>query len=193
MRTISYAMMLGAASLALAGCGKKDDAPAATDSNLAIADNQIAAAGNAAAPAFSPGQAFANAAAASDAFEIATSQLALANSSSAAVKKFAQHMIDAHSRSTAKLKTAAAGATPAIVPDPALTLEQQAALDAMKGKSGAEFDQAYVAAQTDGHQKTLDALRGYATSGDSPALKAFAAEIAPTVAAHLNLAKSLKP
>jgi putative membrane protein len=193
MRTISFAMMLGAASLALGGCGKKDEGPTAADSNIALSDNGAAAAGNAAATALSPGQAFANAAAASDAFEIATSQLALTSSSSAAVKKFAQHMIDAHTQSTAKLKAAAAGATPAIMPDPALTAEQQATLDGMKGKTGADFDQAYVAAQRDGHQKTLDAVRSYSQSGDVPALKAFATAAAPTVAAHLNLAKSLKP
>nr|WP_237243577.1 DUF4142 domain-containing protein [Sphingomonas sp. LK11] len=38
----------------------------------------------------------------------------------------------------------------------------------------------------------MDALRGYATTGDVPALKSFASELVPTVTAHLNMAKGLK-
>jgi predicted outer membrane protein len=64
----------------------------------------------------SPGQAIANAAAASDAFEIATSQLAATNDASAAVKAFATKMITAHAESTAKLKTVAAAASPVLTP-----------------------------------------------------------------------------
>ena len=48
-------------------------------------------------------QSFANIAAASDAFEIETSRLALANGASAAVKSYANKMIEAHTASTAKL------------------------------------------------------------------------------------------
>jgi putative membrane protein len=195
MRTTNFVMMFGAAALALGGCGKKDEGATASGNNVAFSEGNVVspATGNETATADLPGQDFANAAAASDAFEIASSKLALASSSSPAVKKFAQRMIDAHTQSTAKLKSAAAGASPAITPDPALAPDQQAALDGMKGKTGGAFDQAYIAAQRDGHQKTLDALRGYATSGDVPALQAFAKATSPIVAAHLNMANSLKP
>ncbi|MEP7007177.1 MAG: DUF4142 domain-containing protein, partial [Sphingomonas bacterium] len=43
------------------------------------------------------------------------------------------------------------------------------------------------------HQATLDALKSYSTGGDVPALKTFATGLIPTVTAHLNMAKSLKP
>ncbi|CAN5323894.1 hypothetical protein BH10PSE12_BH10PSE12_01620 [soil metagenome] len=184
-RTIAFAM---ATTLALAGCGKKDTAETG---NLASV-NAMNAASTAPVVALSAGQTFANAAAASDAFEVASSTLALTASSSASVKKFAQMMIDAHTKSTAKLKTAAAAASPAVVPDPSLNPDQQTKLDALKAATGSAFDQAYAADQVAGHQQTLDALKAYAAAGDVATLKSFATELVPTVTAHLNMAKGLK-
>lgn len=172
------------------GCSKNDTSTAVAVNNSAMApvDEPTMS-----APTASAGQTFANAAAASDAFEIETSRLALANANSTAIKTFAQKMVDGHTASTEKLKAAASSGTPAITPDPTLTAEQRAQVDGMKVLKGAAFDQAYVTAQRDGHQKTLDTLKAYAASGDVPALKSFAAGLVPTVTAHLNMAKSLKP
>ena len=100
-------------------------------------------------------------------------------------------MISAHAASTAKLKSTAAGMSPAVTPDDTLSAEQQATLDGLKGKTGADFDTAYAAAQVDAHQKTLDALKGYSAGGDNPTLKTFADRLIPTVTAHLNMAKGL--
>lgn len=180
---------LSAAALALTACGKKDDA-VVTDGNMGVAMTDPGNAAIATTPAPSGGQAFANAAAASDAFEIATSRLALTSATSSGVKAFAQKMIDAHTDSTAKLKTAAASAS--ITPDSTLTAEQQAKLDGLKAMTGKAFDAAYIEGQTAGHQATLDALRAYSATGDVPALKAFATTLTPIVAAHLNMVKSMK-
>lgn len=202
MRHIPLAL-LSAATLALGACGHKSDESASTnsgDATVAANLDETAAgganvgAGNAAgntATAASGGQAFANAAAASDAFEIASSQLAKSSAKAPAVKTFASHMIEAHTASTASLKTAAASAKPAITPDPALTADQQQQLDALKGKTGADFDKAYADAQVAAHQKTLDTLKSYSASGDVPQLKALATKMIPTVTAHLNAAKGL--
>lgn len=181
-------ILASTALLALAGCGGGTDT---TQVNATTTTNASDA--TLAAPAAPSGaQSFANAAAASDAFEIETSKLALSNGASPAVKAFAQKMIDAHTASTAKLKTAAGGAAPAITPVPVLDAEQQQKLDALKALNGAAFDQAYAAGQAAGHQKTLDLLKGYAATGDSAPLKAFATGLIPTVTAHLNMAKGLK-
>lgn len=178
-----------AAAIALAGCGQKQAETTTVENTTTTSTVNDSAP---VAPVASGGQAFANTAAASDAFEIESSKLALATTNSASVKKFAQMMVDAHTASTADLKTAAAAASPQITPDPTLTADQTAKLSAMKGLTGTAFDQAYIAAQTAGHQQTLDALRAYGASGDVPALKTFATNLAPKVAAHLNMAKSLK-
>ncbi len=184
--------VLSASALALAACGPKTETSTTTnitsETSASTIDNTALA-----APVLSPGQTFANAAASSDAFEIAESQLALTTSKSAAIKSFAQKMIDAHTASTAKLKAAAASATPAITPDPILTAEQQQKLDALKAKTGADFDTGYAADQVAAHQATLDALKSYSATGDVPELKTFATGLVPTVTAHLNMAKGLKP
>lgn len=193
--TIKNMMLLSAAAVSLAACGSKTE-PA--DNSFAVNDTVVTDApanggAMAPAPAASGAQAFANAAAASDNFEIESSKAALATSKSAAVKKFAQAMIDAHTGSTAKLKTAAAAAKPAVTPDPTLNPDQEAQLTALKAKTGADFDTAYIAAQTAGHETTLSKLKDYAATGDDASLKAFAQGLVPTVTAHLNMAKGLKP
>lgn len=172
------------AALSLSGCGKKEDpaAQATTSAEGMTADSPAVV---------SPGQAFANSAAASDAFEIGTSRLAAGKAQSAKVKTFAEQMIKAHTGSTVKLQTAAAAASPPITPAAELTPAQRQTLDALSAKSGGEFDTAYAKAQVDAHQMTLDALKAYSATGDVPSLKAFATELVPTVAAHLNMAKGL--
>jgi len=187
--------LVSVAALSLAACGKKaDDTTAADNGSAATAPyvNANGASDVATAPV-SGGQAFVNMAAASDAFEIETSKLAAINGASAAVKKFAAQMIAAHEGSTAKLKALTATLSPALTPDPMLNAEQQQKLADLKNKQGADFDAAYAADQVAGHQQTLDTLKGYAATGDVPQLKTFASGLAPTVAAHLNMAKSLKP
>ena len=189
-------MFLSAAVLVTAACSKHDNANTmaandmATDANMMADNGMMANEAVAASPLTAQG--FVNAAAASDKFEIESSKLAASQASSAAVKSFATKMISAHTASTAKLKTTIAGMSPAVTPDDTLSADQQAKLDSLKGLKGAEFDSAYAAAQTEAHQKTLDALNAYSASGDNATLKTFAAGMVPTVTAHFNLAKGLK-
>ena len=192
MRYTIIALLSGSA-LALSACGGSKTETSTTTNSVITEGDSLTVDNNSVAAVLSPGQAFANAAASSDAFEIAESQLAQTTSKSAAIKSFAQKMIDAHTGSTTKLKAAAASATPAITPDPTLTAEQQQKLDALKAKTGADFDTAYAADQVAAHQATLDALKTYSASGDVPELKTFATGLVPTVTAHLNMAKGLKP
>ncbi|MBN2970485.1 DUF4142 domain-containing protein [Roseomonas aeriglobus] len=182
------------AALSLGACGRSDDTTTTTNTTMSgdMATSNATTDMGAATPAASAGQTFANTAAASDAFEIESSRLAEKNAGSAAVKAFAAKMIDAHTESTAKLKAAAASASPAITPDPTLTADQQAQLAAMRNATGAAFDRLYIDAQKAAHTATLDTLKSYAASGDVPSLKAFAAELSPKVAAHLNMANGLK-
>lgn len=187
---------LGVSALALAACGQKTETSttANTTTTTRVADEQATVANEqVTAPLPSADQSFANAAASSDAFEIAISNLAATQAQSMAIKKFATAMVTAHTESTAKLKSAASAATPALTPDPTLSADQQTKLDALKSLTGADFDKSYASAQVDAHQATLDALKTYAANGDVPQLKDFAAKLVPTVTAHLNMAKALKP
>lgn len=190
--TFRHTIITSVAVLALAACGRGNDTASTNTMATTPTVDGTSVAGTAPAAATSGAQGFANVAAASDAFEIETSRLALTNGASAGVKAYANKMIEAHTASTAKLKTAASSVTPAITPDPALNAEQQQKLDQLKALNGTAFDQAYKAEQAAGHQQTLDALRAYAATGDAPQLKAFASEMVPIVTAHLNMAKAIK-
>ncbi|MBB3473868.1 putative membrane protein [Sphingomonas sp. BK345] len=193
MMSLRTTILAATAVLALGACSRGNDttqAGAANGSDLG-ATGMATATPTAAAPA-AAGQSFANTAAASDAFEIETSRLALTNASSPAVKRFAKAMIDAHEASTAKLKTVTAGLSPAIQPVATLSAEQQQTVESLRAAKGSAFDSAYAAAQSAAHQQTLDVLKAYAASGDVPALKTFAQDLVPTVTAHLNMAKGLK-
>jgi putative membrane protein len=186
-------------ALLLAACGSNEAAPtetaavdnAAAGDTMAMDTNVADTNSSAAAAVPVTGQDFANTAAASDAFEIETSKLVQSKGSSADVKKFAAEMIKAHTDSTAKVKAAAAKATPAITPVPTLTAEQQSKLDALSKLSGADLDKQYAADQVAAHEKTLAAMQAYAESGDVPSLKTAAGEIAPVVQGHLDMAKAL--
>ena len=183
-------ILLSATALGLAGCGPKTET-ANADANAAANEANLAIE-NVAATAPLTAQGFANTLAASDRFEIETSRLAATASQSAATKAFAAQMVTAHTASSAKLKTAAAGLTPPVTPVDTLTAQQQRLLDELKAKTGPDFDGAYAAVQVNAHQAALDALNAYAGSGDNAALKDLAKGMVPTVAAHLNMARGLK-
>ena len=137
-------------------------------------------------------QQFADLAAKSDAFEIAAAKLARTNCASASVKAFAARMIAAHTDSTAKIKQAAAAASPAITPDPALAgTDYPTRLAELEKLKGADFDKAYVAGQVDAHNQALSLMQLYADKGDAPSLKAAAAAIVPAVKEHLVMVRAL--
>lgn len=189
-------------ALALTACGGNvttanntmvTETDMSTANDTMMADNSgdamgsQASAGNAMAAAPMTAQDFANTAAASDAYEIASSKLAQDKSSDAGLKKFAAQMIKDHTDSTAKLKTAAG----AIKPDPAMNAEQKANIAALEAAAGAAFDTAYKSQQVAAHGKTLAAMTGYAAGGDNADLKAFAAATAPVVQGHLTMVQGM--
>jgi putative membrane protein len=191
MKVLVLAMVSSA--FCLSACNRSDMSETTSNEDVTITDNGMdngAMAATAALPTTAPE--FVNAAAASDKFEIESSRLAQASGSSAPVKSFAQHMISAHTASTAKLNATIAGMSPPLVPNETLNADQQALMASLMGKSGAELDVAYAAAQVTAHQKTLAMLNAYANGGDNPKLVGLAKGMIPTVTAHLNSAKGLK-
>jgi len=197
---MKYHLLLGLApALALAACGGNETAT----TNTAMADNMSGmdmpadanaadnAAGDAMATAVSPAQKFANDVGASDWFEIEAGKLAQEKAHDQKFKDFGKMMVEHHTASTDKLKTAGAKATPAITPNPALNAEQEANLAALRSADGAAFDTAYKAQQVAAHEKALTAVKAYAASGDVPELKKFAADAEKVVQAHLTKIKSL--
>lgn len=177
--------MTATAVLALAACNQKPaEQPADTN-----ADNVPAQ--EVATPAALPAQDFANRLAASDAFEVESSRLAVERAPTPSIKAFAQKMIDAHTASTDRLKKDSASLGPAITPDPAPSAEQKQKLDALRSLTGTAFEQAYMADQVAAHEAALGVVRSYAENGSEPVLKRFAADAVKMVSDHLDEARGL--
>lgn len=185
---IMTAMTAIAASLALAACDQS--AVNRTTDGRADGPPIPVAPPEEAVPPLSA-QAFANTLAAGDAFEIATSRLAVDRAPTPSIKAFAQKMVDTHTASTDRLKKDAGTLTPAIKPDPALTAEQQKKLDALKALTGTAFEQGYIADQVAAHETALGIVRTYAENGDVPELKRFAVDAVQMVSEHLAEARRL--
>lgn len=180
-----HLLLAGAIALSLAACNRNaDDAVAPPDANPAATIPTPA--NEAAAPDY-----IAKAADA-DMLEIETSKIALTRASSAEVKKFAQMMVDAHTKSTADLKAALAASGLAITPPAMLPDDMKKKVDDLNAVDMAGFDRAYMDMQVDAHQSALDLHTRYAQDGDNAQLKAAAAAIAPVVQEHYTHATTLR-
>ena len=179
------------AALSLAACGQKTETKgAATPAEQAATPDANPAAtvvtpsNEAAAPDFVAK------AGASDMFEVDAAKLAQTKAKNPGVKKFADEMVTAHTKSTADLKKAIADSGQTLALPTALPKDLQDKLSDL-GKAE-NFDKAYMDNQVDAHQAALDVLQRYAQDGDVAQIKAFAAATAPAVQQHHDHAKAIR-
>jgi putative membrane protein len=135
-------------------------------------------------------EAFALKAANSNEFEIQSSQLALQKSHNDEIRKFAQRMIDDHTKLADEAKATLQQAN-LQEPPAELDREHQVLLNKLKNENGAAFDRTYVRDQRTGHQQAVLLLEGYAKSGDNAPLKQLASKALPIVKEHLKLVEGL--
>lgn len=169
-------LIASAASLALAAC--------ATGGDMA---DPVAAAGD-----MTPNQrsAYVEMAAASDLYEIRSSQLAAARAQNPEVRAFAQMLIEHHTATTQQLTAAASAAgTP---PSPNLMPMQAEMIAQLQGANGAAFDRVFTRQQVQAHQMALALHSNYASNGDTASLRSTAAAAAPIVRQHLERARTLR-
>jgi putative membrane protein len=134
---------------------------------------------------------FVQMAAMSDMFEIQSSQAALKNSKDADLRKFAQMMIDDHTKMSAELKAAVQAGNVSVQFPTALTGEKAQMLQQLSGVSGEKFDAMYWKAQVQAHQEALQLAQTYAKSGDNAALRQHAQKGAPMIEQHLKMAQKM--
>lgn len=188
----SAAAVLAMSLAACSGEGNEKRAPDQTAEPVnAVQDAASAVTGAGAATLASLNTSdFVAAAAMSDMYEIESSRMAVGRSQNAEVKKYAQMMIDMHTKTSAELKAAAQGVEDAIIPT-ALDERRKGLLDNLRGSSPADFDDKYLDQQTVAHTETLAFMEGYARGGDNEKLKAVAVKTAPIVKQHLDEATRL--
>ncbi len=129
---------------------------------------------------------FAQAAASSDAFEIQSSQLALQRTRSPAVRRFAQRMIDDHSKSTQQLTDLATAK--GITVAPSLDPNQEHMLAVLQGAQRS-FDTEYWRDQVTGHQAAVATFQSEISNGYDPDFKSFAQQTLPIIQDHLSMAQ----
>lgn len=176
--------LIAASALALAGCNMDNAGANSAGSSAAPAAM--------ADPAATPTTAmpFVAKAGASDLFEIQSSQLAVQKSQDPNVRKFAQMLIDHHTKTTQDVTAAAqaAGMTP---PPPMLEPMQQQMIATLQPLSGTAFDREYMSQQVPAHEMALALHTNYAANGDTPSLKKAASKAKPIVSQHLAQARSM--
>lgn len=129
-------------------------------------------------------------AAASDAFEIQSSQLAAAQARRPAVKRFAQEMIQDHGQTTQQLTQIAQSKN--VPPPPAQPdAEHAQMISALQGEHGGRFDRDYLRDQVSGHEMAATAYQQEISTGTDADLKAFAQQTLPIIQRHLQEARSL--
>lgn len=169
-------LIASAASVALSACATDGDmaSPAATAGDMT--PNQRSA--------------YVEMAAASDLFEIQSSQLAVSRAQNPEIRAFAQMLVEHHTATTQQLTAAATAAgTP---PSPSLMPMQAEMIGQLQGANGAAFDRMYMRQQVPAHQMALALHQNYARSGDTPSLRAVASAAVPVVSQHLDRARQLR-
>ncbi len=139
----------------------------------------------------------------SDAFEIASSKIALGQSENAKVKAFAKLMIHDHSLTTKHLLIGSgmsqADIDAKIAPGPdgkhkANNLVDQShadSLDKLGSEKGKDFDSDYMSSQVSGHKDAVSLFEDYAKSGDERSLRLWARNTLKKIKMHLAKAEAL--
>ncbi len=134
---------------------------------------------------------FIRTAAQSDMFEIRSSKLALQRSADPEVKKFARHMIAAHTKMSAEMKALVdkEGLSANLPADPGSDLNGK--LDDLQKAAPEDFDRKYLDDQKGGHEAALGMFKSYAEKGKDDEIKAAASGAVPMIQSHLDEVKAI--
>ena len=150
-------------------------------------------AANARAQAISPQTTdFIAKAAATDAFERDAGRLAETRSGVADVRAFGTMMVKEHTMTTDKLRQVLVKDHLPIPQSPSPSPDQAKMMADLTAAPKGAFDKAYAHSQVVAHQAALMVMQDYAMNGDNPDLKKLAADTAPLVQHHLDMALKLE-
>ena len=122
--------------------------------------------------------------------EVELGRLAATKAADPEVKKFAQMMVDDHSKANTELKTLAAKKNVTLPAD--LDAGKKSTMEMLRSKVGAEFDREYVEDMVEDHEKDVAAFESKAQGATDPDLKAWAAKTLPTLKKHLDAIKAIQ-
>lgn len=120
--------------------------------------------------------------------EVELGKLAQQKATSADVKKFAQMMVDDHTKANDELKALAAQKNISL--PAALSDERRKKLDNFNEKSGADFDKDYMDLMVEEHEDDVEDFEEQAEKGNDAELKSWAAGKVTALRHHLEMAKT---
>jgi len=120
--------------------------------------------------------------------EVQAGKMAASKASSSEVKKFAQHMVDDHSKALSENRALAKSKGVQLPSAPAK--KHQDAAKKLEQASGAEFDKAFMQQMVKDHEEALKLHQSAAKSAKDKELKAAAEKAVPVIEKHLEMAKS---
>ena len=190
MKIVTTFMTMATVAM-LWGCGSKstettDTTELADSTNEAVADN---AASDSSSTAMEDDAEFAVKAANGGMAEVALSKIAEEKATDPKVKEFAKQMIKDHSKANDELKKLA-GSKNITLPSAPNEEKQKAASD-LGGKSGSDFDKAYISQMKKDHDQTVKLFEDAQKEVKDAELKAFIDKTLPVIKAHAEHVKSL--
>ncbi|MCE7073057.1 MULTISPECIES: DUF4142 domain-containing protein [Dyadobacter] len=190
MKIASTFMALATVAM-LWGCGSKstdttDTTELADSTNEAVADT--AASDSASAVAEDDAE-FAVEAANGGMAEVALSKIAADKATDPKVKEFAKQMITDHSKANDELKTLAGNKNITLPAAP--NAEKQKAAADLGGKTGSDFDKAYISQMKKDHDATVKLFEDAQKDVKDAELKAFIDKTLPVIKAHAEHVKTL--
>ena len=120
--------------------------------------------------------------------EVALGKVAIERATSEKVRQLATTLVSDHQQ-VLELNRALSTKLGLPVPEQP-SAEQQATAEKIKSQTGAAFDAAYVAAQVEGHTKSVGKAQQQISSGSHPEVKAFATDYLPKAQMHLQHAQA---
>lgn len=122
--------------------------------------------------------------------EVEMGRLAVKQASSETVRKYAQQMINDHTKANKQLMSLAT--KKGVTPPTTIGSEYETVRARLSKLSGKNFDQAYMKeAGITAHKLQADLYQRQAKQGQDPDLRAFAAKTLPIVQGHLQMARDM--
>jgi putative membrane protein len=122
--------------------------------------------------------------------EVESSKIAAEKASSPEVKKFAQHMIDEHTKANEELKSLASSKGVEVPANPSVA--QRGKLKMLSTADGATFDRRYAESMgVEAHRDTIALFEKAAKGAQDSDVKAFAQKTLPHLREHLKMAQAL--
>lgn len=120
--------------------------------------------------------------------EVQLGKLAAERATKPEVKKFAQTMVEEHTRANDELKALAQQQN--IVVPASISEENQDKMNKLQEKQGEEFDKEYIDMMVKDHEKVVDMFEKQAENGDVPEISEWASNKVPALRHHLEMART---